>query len=280
MRTNPFSRFAIQIEKNISNQNLKSVMLSKHVTKIVQNLEKKKFREKYNLFKIEGKKLVNELLLSGLKTETILALPAWIEKHREKTTGLNLTEIDEKEMRSITNFQSPPEVIALAEIPEYEYSDQEILGHLSLVLNGIQDPGNLGTILRLADWFGIRHIFCDSDCANAYNPKCVQASMGAIFRVKTFYVDLISLIQKYKSDTFHCYGTFLAGKNIYTTPLSDQGFIIMGNEGNGISPEISEWVDERLTIPSFADSTYSTESLNVGVAAGILLSEFKRRTLK
>lgn len=254
-------------------------MLSKHVTKIVQNLEKKKFREKYNIFKIEGEKLVGELLASGLKINTIIACPEWIERNRERLKQINVQEADEKEMRMVSNFQSLPEVAALAEIPEYTYDEKFVRDSLSLVLNGIQDPGNLGTILRLADWFGIRTIFCDSDCAGVYNPKCVQASMGAIFRVKVFYTDLTSLIKEYKSETFHCYGTFLAGNDIYRTQLDAKGFIVMGNEGKGISPEIEQLVDLRLTIPSFAGNPDSTESLNVGVAAGIMLSEFKRRTI-
>lgn len=252
-------------------------MLSKHVTKIVQNLEKKKFREKYNLFKIEGEKLVGELLTSGLQIHLIIAFPAWIERNHEAIAQLNVTEIDEKEMHSISNFQSLPEVVALARIPEYTHDETKIQQSLSLVLNGIQDPGNLGTILRLADWFGIRDIFCDEDCASIYNPKCVQSSMGAIFRVRVFYTDLISLIKKHKSKSFHCYGTFLSGESIYQTELCDRGFVVMGNEGKGISAEIEQLVDARITIPSFAGNPNSTESLNVGVAAGIMLSEFKRR---
>ena len=254
-------------------------MLSKHLTKIVQNLEKKKFLEKYNLFKVEGEKLVNELLVSELKIHTIIAFPQWAEVNRERLKGLDVQEVDEREMGQVSNFQSLPEVVALAKIPTYECDEDSVCNSLSLVLNGIQDPGNMGTILRLADWFGIRTIFCDQDCAGIYNPKSVQASMGAIFRIKVFYTDLTSLIKKYKSETFHCYGTFLAGKNIYQTPLDSKGFIVMGNEGKGISPEIEELLDLRLTIPSFAGNPNSTESLNVGVAAGIMLSEFKRRSI-
>lgn len=252
-------------------------MLSKQVTKIVQNLEKKKFREKYNLFKIEGEKLVEELLLSPLKIHSILAFPEWIDRNRESLPNVNIIETDQREMDTISNFQSLPQVIALAEIPEYTYQATEIRETLSLVLNGIQDPGNLGTILRVADWFGIRHIFCDNDCAGAYNSKCVQASMGAIFRVKPFYVDLIDLIKEIKDEKFPIFGTFLDGKNIYSSPLSPTGFIVMGNEGKGISAEIEKLTDYKLTIPSFAQSEFSTESLNVGVATGIILSEFKRR---
>lgn len=252
-------------------------MLSRHVTKIIQNLEKKKFRDKYNLFKIEGEKLVRELLTSRLKIHTIIAYPGWIELNKELLSGQNVVEADEQEMHSISNFQSLPDVIALAEVPEHSYDETLVRNTLSLVLNGIQDPGNLGTILRLSDWFGIKNIFCDSDCASIYNPKCVQASMGAIFRVNVFYTELLPLIQKFKTETFHCYGTFLDGENIYKTELDTKGFIVMGNEGRGISAEIGQTVDYRLTIPSFASNPGSTESLNVGVATGIMLSEFCRR---
>lgn len=253
-------------------------MLSKHVTKIVQNLEKKKFREKYNLFKVEGEKLVKELLLSDFRVRTVLAYKEWAERNHLPAGTYEVTEVDEKEMGSISNFQSLPEVMALAEIPQYAAAPDEIRDSLSLVLNGIQDPGNLGTILRVADWFGIGHVFCDEDCASFHNPKCVQASMGAVFRVKVHYTDLPALLQTYRSENFHCYGTFLNGSDIYRTPLSSRGFIIMGNEGKGIRPEIEELTDRKLTIPSFARNSYCTESLNVGVATGIILSEFKRNS--
>lgn len=252
-------------------------MLSKHVTKIVQSLEKKKFRDKYNLFKVEGDKLVRELLLSDLKTELLLASPEWLATCSLPKRIKEIIEVSEREMSAVSNFQSLPEVIAVAEIPERRFSENVIQQSLSLVLNGIQDPGNLGTILRVADWFGIRHVFCDSDCANTYNPKCVQASMGAVFRVNVFYLDLIPLLQRLRDPAFPCYGTFLDGSNIYETPLENKGFIIMGNEGKGIRAELEPYIGSRLTIPSFAGSKYSTESLNVGVATGIVLSEFRRR---
>lgn len=252
-------------------------MLSKHLTNVIQNLEKKKFREKYNLFKVEGEKLVDELLLSSLKIHSLLASPTWINTHPAVSSQVKLIETDEHEMKNISNFQSPPEVIALAEIPVYTFQETTIRQNLSLVLNGIQDPGNLGTILRVADWFGIQHIFCDQDCANAYNPKCVQASMGAIFRVKTCYTELLPLLEKIKAKNFPIFGTFLDGENIYQADLGKQGFIIMGNEGKGISETISRQVDYKLTIPTFAHNEFQTESLNVGVATGIILSEFKRR---
>ena len=234
-------------------------MLSKQVTKIVQNLEKKKFREKYNLFKIEGEKLVGELLHSPLKIHSLIAFPSWLEQNKKALSNVNIIEADEREMHGISNFQSLPEVIALAEIPVHIYRKEEVLDSLSLVLNGI---GN---------------IFCDADCAGVYNPKCVQASMGAIFRVKTFYTDLPVLLSELKQEGLPVFGTFLDGKNIYTTALSTRGLIVMGNEGKGISAEIEALTGQKLTIPSFARNSESTESLNVGVATGIILSEFKRR---
>ncbi len=251
-------------------------MLSKHLTNIIQNLEKKKFREKYNLFKIEGEKLVQELFLSDMKVDTLIARPSWIERNRQKAQSYNTIEVNEIEMGRVSNFKSLPEVIALAQIPVKEHSPKEIKNELSIVLNGIQDPGNLGTILRLSDWFGVRHVFCDHDCANIFNPKSVQASMGAIFRVNVFYLDLVEFIPQFVDQDFPCYGAFLEGENIYRTELRTKGFIVMGNEGNGISPEIERFVTRKITIPSFAHSPYSTESLNVGVATGIILSEFKR----
>ena len=252
-------------------------MLSKQVTKIVQNLEKKKFREKYNLFKVEGEKLVGELLLSGLKIHTLLATPEWIEQRHKVLSDIRVTEVSKQEISTISDFQSLPDVIALAEIPAYTFNPEEVGDNLTIALNGIQDPGNLGTILRVADWFGIRHILCDRECAGVYNPKCVQASMGAIFRVKTFYVDLPLMLKELKNENSPVFGTFLDGENIYHASLCRKGLIVMGNEGKGISEEIARLTDFKLTIPSFATGEEKTESLNVGVATGIILSEFRRR---
>ena len=186
-------------------------MLSKHLTNVIQNLEKKKFREKYNLFKVEGEKLVQELLLSDMTIDTLLARPSWIERNIKNIRQYNSIEVNEIEMGRISNFKSLPEVIALAQIPVKEHSPEEIKNELNVVLNGVQDPGNIGTILRLSDWIGIRNIFCDHDCANIFNPKSVQASMGAIFRVNVFYLDLVEFIPRFVDQDFPCYGAFLEG---------------------------------------------------------------------
>ncbi|MGL5681434.1 MAG: RNA methyltransferase [Marinifilaceae bacterium] len=252
-------------------------MLSKRVTKIVQNLEKKKFREKYNLYKVEGNKLVQELLITPwLTIDTLIATKEWIDANIGIKNIREIVEATDKEISSISNFQSAPDVIALVEIPKTEFDPKQITTSLSVVLNGIQDPGNFGTIMRVADWFGIKNIFCDIDCASQYNPKAIQSSMGAVFRVKVHYTDLEELFKTYCNNNFKCYGTFLNGESIYKTNLADKGFIVMGNEGHGISPTLEPFITERLTIPSFAQNELSTESLNVGVATGIILSEFKR----
>ena len=233
-------------------------MLSKHLTNVIQNLEKKKFREKYNLYKVEGDKLVQELLLSNMKIDSLIARPSWIERNPQHVQKHRIIEVNEIEMGRISNFKSLPEIIALAEIPVKEYNPDEISNTLSVVLNGIQDPGNIGTILRVCDWFGIKNVFCDYDCANIFNPKSVQASMGAIFRVNVFYLNLTEFIPQFIKPDFSCYGTFLQGENIYKMNLPHKGLIIMGNEGNGIMPEIEQLVDHKITIPSFAHSLYST----------------------
>jgi len=253
-------------------------MLYKNLTNVIQNLGKKKFRIKYQLFKAEGEKIVNELLLSNFTTDTIIAKEEWIKKNSHLLDkNIKVIEASNGELKSISNFQSYPDVIALAKLPSYEINKKEIKSELSILLNGVQDPGNLGTIIRLADWFGIKNIFCDTDCAGIFNPKCVQASMGAILRVKAHYTNLTNLIKEYKTEDFHCFGAFLEGKNIYESNLSKVGFIIMGNEGQGISQELTQFIDKKITIPSFTNSKSRTESLNVSTATGIILSEFKRR---
>lgn len=255
-------------------------MISKNVTKLIQNLEKKKFREKYNLFKIEGEKMVAELLRSNFVIEYIFASEEWANNNHNNIDKSKLHIVTESEMKSFSDFQSLPKVLAVAHIPEQETPSQNTIGNqLVIALNGVQDPGNLGTIFRVADWFGIKHIICDKDCASIHNSKAVQASMGAIFRVKATYIEnLATWIEQNKKPEYKTFGTFLEGHNIYHTQLPDKGVIIMGNEGHGISNELEKLTDTKITIPSFANSEFHTESLNVGVATGIILSEFKRGT--
>ncbi|MDR1273193.1 MAG: RNA methyltransferase [Odoribacteraceae bacterium] len=251
-------------------------MPSKHLTNVIQNLGKKKFRDKYNLFKIEGEKMVDELLRSGLKIDTLIALPGWLANAGELPAGCTVMEANEREMGQVSTFKSSPRVIALAEVPP-PVPPEAPVDELTVALNGIQDPGNLGTILRVCDWFGVRRVLCDRNCAGHLNPKSMQASMGAIFRVRVSYVNLLDFLPGRIGKGFPCYGTFLDGKNIYSSSLGDRGIVVMGNEGAGISPSIERLVTRRLTIPRVS---LEAESLNVGVATGIVLSEFKRHTIK
>ena len=253
-------------------------MLSKHLTNVVQNLEKRKFREKYNLFKVEGEKMVEELLRSGWEVETLIAKQEWLEHHDGQTRNTTVLTVDDREMKAVSQFISPPAVIALARVPAPPALPEDWRQRLTLALNGIQDPGNFGTILRLCDWFGVRDVLCDADCAGLFNPKVVQSSMGAIFRVRVHYTDLPAFLAREASPALPCYGTFLDGENLYRARLSPKGIIVMGNEGRGISPAVAPLVTHRLTIPRFVEGEASAESLNVGVAAAITLAEFKRQT--
>lgn len=221
--------------------------------------------------------MVEELLRSGWEVETLIAKEEWLEHHDDKTRNTTVVTVDDREMKAVSQFTSPPAVMALARIPAPPALPENWQERLSLALNGIQDPGNFGTILRLCDWFGVCDVFCDADCAGTYNPKVVQASMGAIFRVRVHYTELPAFLANQAPRALPRYGTFLDGENLYRAKLSSNGIIVMGNEGRGISPDIAPLVTHRLTIPRFVEGEASAESLNVGVAAAITLSEFKRQ---
>lgn len=253
-------------------------MIGKRITKIIQNIEKRKFRDKYKLFKIEGDKIVNELLNSSFKPVYIIGIPEWNPDF--VLSGTEVIRVNKEEMQKLSAFASPPEVIAIVEIPETGIPEVSYADKLILILNGIQDPGNFGTIVRTADWFGIRDIYCDTDCCDRYNPKALQASMGSVFRVNIRYTDIENLICS-APPGFPCFGTVLDGKNIYEyEKLPSAGFIVMGNEGRGINPELRSLITERIRIPDFPHSSGSVESLNVSVATGIVLSEFRRHLHK
>ncbi|CDN32855.1 tRNA (guanosine(18)-2'-O)-methyltransferase [Mucinivorans hirudinis] len=221
----------------------------------IRALHSKEGRAEQGLFIAEGKKLVGDLLQSNLKIARIYR------------TG----QIEASEMSRISALKTPTDTLALVEIPQW----QPVSKGLRLVLDGVQDPGNLGTIIRIADWFGIGDVFCSLGSADCFNPKVVQATMGAIARVRVHYVDLTELLQGVE---LPIYGTFLEGENIYDTPLEGQGFVVMGSEGRGISEDIEKLITKKLYIPNFAAGV-AVESLNVAVATAITCSEFKRRRL-
>ena len=255
-------------------------MLSKNQLKLVRSLELKKNRKKEGLFVAEGPKVVGDLLRAGYVPHSIFMVQGSgfkVQGSGAKVQG-RLLPITDDELRKLSFLQHPQEVLALFEIPSPgSLPFREGLGvgsPLSLALDGIQDPGNLGTIIRIADWFGITTIYCSEDTADCYNPKVVQATMGSLAHINIVYTNLEALLRQYDGPI---YGTLLDGQNIYQQELSSEGIIVMGNEGNGISPAIRQLVTHKLLIPNYNPSSETAESLNVAIATAITCAEFRRR---
>lgn len=250
-------------------------MLSKATLKLISSLEQKKYRKESGLFVAEGGKCVNDLIACGVKAEKILATEEWLATHSLEG-GLQATIVSEEELKRASFLRTPQGVLALLRQPEYEIDLEAPATRLCLALDDVQDPGNLGTIVRIADWFGIEEIYCSAGCADIYNPKTVQATMGAIGRIKIFYTHLPSFLAEAKKKA-PVYGTFLDGENMYGKELEGRGIIVMGNEGKGISDECAQHIGERLFIPNYPEGRNTSESLNVSTATAIICSEFRRR---
>lgn len=248
-------------------------MISKATIKKIHALDMRKFRRNERLFVAEGPKLVDELCAT-MKPFYIAALPEWISENAKIVSGTEYDIVTPDELQRASLQKNPQQVIALFPIPEHRFCTEQLKNELVLMLDGVQDPGNLGTIARIADWFGIRNILCSAETADIYNPKAVQATMGALARVKFHYTDLIQLLSQYDGPV---YGTFLDGENIYGQELSENGIIVMGNEGKGISQGVGEMINRRLYIPNYPIGTQTTESLNVAIATSIVCAEFRRR---
>ena len=249
-------------------------MISKNQLKYVRQLEQKKYRKREGLFVAEGVKVVNDLLLR-YQPKMLFATHEYLETHPLHNATFETIEVSPDELTRLSFQQHPQQVLALFPIPTINYNLSSINNNLSLALDGVQDPGNLGTIIRIADWFGIENIYCSEDTVDAWNPKVVQATMGSISRVNLIYIDLPQMLDNLPPD-FPVYGTFLDGKNIYEESLSQEGLVIMGNEGNGISDAVHSRVNRRLLIPDFHQGE-TADSLNVAIATAITCSEFRRR---
>ena len=250
-------------------------MISKNQQKYIRQLEQKKYRKREGLFVAEGIKVVGNLL-TRYTPEAVFATEQWVAPK-----GIIPQIITDEELQRISFQQHPQQVLALFPIPsQVTTNPQTMLSDqtLALALDGVQDPGNLGTIIRIADWFGISTLICSEDTADAWNPKVVQATMGSLARVNIIYTSLPSLLD-HLPDTYPVYGTFLDGKNIYTEQLTPNGLIIMGNEGNGISEEVRQRINRRLLIPDFHQGD-TADSLNVAIATAITCSEFRRRIVR
>lgn len=248
--------------------------LTAGLRKMIVSLSETKHRHSLKLFKAEGTKCVLDTFYA-FKARYLIATQQWIDNNIERIplSEVEVIKASPAEMGRVSAMSNPAPVVAVYEIPDQTFDISKIKGQLSLALDCVQDPGNLGTIIRTADWFGIRDIFCSKDTADVYNPKVVQATMGGISRVKVHYLDLCEFIARL--DDTPVYGTFLDGQDISTTQLTDNGLIVMGNEGKGVSKNIAELVSHRLTIPSFPKGEPTSESLNVAVATAIVVSKFR-----
>lgn len=244
--------------------------MTKAEIQFLRSLADKRTRDTEQLFIAEGSKLVEEIMASQLVVRNVYTTNTAMR-------GKNVTIIDRKEMERISQLKSANDTLAVVEQPHYSLNIDNLRGNLVLALDGVQNPGNLGTIVRLADWFGIKDIICSRECADCYNPKVVQATMGAILRVRIHYTDnLAELLTCASKMDMPIYGTLLDGDNIYSAPITSSGIIVMGNEGRGLSDACRERLTHRLYIPPYPADAPTSESLNVAMATGIILAEFRR----
>ena len=239
--------------------------ISKNQLKLITSLSQKKYRQKHDLFIAEGIKVLNELLNSTFEIETLFCTDDFETTISEK----KVVRISETELKKVSTLKSPNKALGVFKIPKEKAVQNS---GLTIALDAINDPGNLGTIIRLCDWFGVTQLVCSKDTVDCYNQKVVQASMGSLTRVSIHYTDLENYITKSNLDTFIA---DMDGENVYKTKLPKEGILIMGNEANGVSEEIKSLLQYKISIPRFGE-TQETESLNVATATAILLSEFKR----
>ena len=240
---------------------------------LVRSLSDKRGRSEHGLFVAEGAKLIGELRRSNLRIRRIFATEGLFE-------GPEVECVTEKEMERLSLLKTPSNSLAIVEIPRYRLDAAHVGQRLTLALDDVQNPGNLGTIIRLADWFGIGEILCSPATADCFNPKVVQATMGAILRVRVHYVELAPLLAQAAARGVPVYGTFLEGENLYDAQLTDGGIIVMGNEGRGVRPDVAQAVTRKLFIPPFPADRRASESLNVAMATGIVCAEFRRRGIE
>jgi len=253
-------------------------MLSKNTVKLITSLHHKKFRKKEGLFIAEGEKVCRELIHSGWTIEAVYLTEDFRkEKFIRWVKKTNAEIISVKDFEKISALTTSPEILVVAKIPERKPDAASLKGKLTLVLDQIKDPGNLGTIIRIADWFGIENIICSENCADVYNPKTVQATMGSLFRVNVFYSDLEMVLKSAREKNTNVYGTMPDGENIYNSNLTQEGLIIIGSESHGISENLLQFVNHKISIPSFSATEYKAESLNAAMATAIVCSEFRRR---
>jgi RNA methyltransferase, TrmH family len=255
-------------------------MISKNKAKFIISLQKKRIRDKEGLFVIEGDKLVKEFLAAKIPVKTLIANPGFLsEIPADLRQFVNeIYDVSNQELKLISTLKTPHNALAVVPVPVREMNVPDIINQLCVALDFVQDPGNLGTIIRAAAWFGIKNIVCSTDCADVYNPKVIQASMGALLHVNVFYSDLKKFFITATNNKIQIFGTMLEGESIYNHKLDNKGIILFGNESKGISDELIPFVTEKIMIPRFNRAKKGIDSLNVGMAASVVFSEFLRKT--
>lgn len=250
--------------------------LSKNKINFIHSLENKKQRTESKCFLAEGPKIVGDFI-STFHCRFLAANEQWLKENEKRIVADEIICVTDQELYRASLMKAPQQVLAIFEQKEEEVDSSIPAKALCLALDNIQNPGNLGTIARIADWFGIEHIFCSLDSADIYNPKTIQATMGSLAHVHIYYLALKEFLQNQESST-PIYGTLLNGNNIYRENLSRHGIIVMGNEGRGISPDIKPLVNRKLFIPNFPENRQTTDSLNVAIATAVVCAEFRRQT--
>jgi TrmH family RNA methyltransferase len=257
-------------------------MISSSRLKLLRSLQHKKFRDQHRLFLVEGEKMVRELMDHNqeqrFRVREIYATPQWIDRNlkKEQSPEFEVVEATEAEIKKVSQLVSPQPVLALVSMPDSPFEIEELLRTPVLAFESIRDPGNLGTIIRTADWFGMDHIVCTPDSTDVFNPKVVQSTMGAIARVKVHYYDLNALLENLAMKGKAVYGTYLDGENIYEMPLEPAPLILFGNESHGLSKRLESHIGHRISIPSFSVKGKGSESLNVASSVAVICSEVRR----
>jgi TrmH family RNA methyltransferase len=255
-------------------------MISKSKIRFIRSLQNKKVRDEERLFVIEGDKLVREFLAARFPVRMLIAKPEFLSSLLPEMIQ-NINEIEAvsyEELKQMSTLKTPHNALAIVQMPESEMIVSEIIKQFCVALDFVQDPGNMGTIIRAAGWFGIKNIVCSVDCVDVYNSKVIQASMGALLHVNVFYTDLKTLFTNAIKNSVPVYGTMLDGKSIYDHKLDNKGIILLGNESKGISDELIPFITEKIRIPKYSNAKEGIDSLNVGMAASVVFSEFLRKS--
>ena len=253
-------------------------MISKNTIKLIKSLALKKYRTKENSFLVEGDKNIVEVLNSDYNIEQLFATESFLADNKNSIKkATSVFEANRNNINKASLLQHPQNCLAICTLPLQPVFPKKLNENLSIYLDDVQDPGNLGTIIRICDWFNIEYLFCSPNTADIFNPKVIQASMGSFCRVKIIKTTFEPVIELAQLTSTQIYGAFLDGQNIYTEKLPERAILIMGNEGNGIQKELGDSVHKKIKIPGFSNNSRGAESLNVSVATAVLCSEFKRR---